>query len=94
MIKAEEQLKQHSHTLLKQVAKKFQDKNIHVRAISMRGDAREELEFKAENLKPDFVMIGSRGLGVVSRAFLGSVSEHLVHHLKCPVMVVPLPKKD
>jgi nucleotide-binding universal stress UspA family protein len=90
--KAEQSLRSHSHELLKTVAKKFQEKGIHVRAISLRGDAREELEHKINTLKPDFVMMGSRGLNMVSRVLLGSVSEHLIHHASVPVMVIPFQK--
>ncbi len=56
----------------------------------MRGDAREELVFKTDQLKPSMFVIGSRGLGAIKRAFLGSVSDYCVHHCKCPV-IVPRP---
>ena len=91
--KAEQALREKSHQLLKQVASKFQLKNVHCRAISLRGEAREELTLKIEDLKPDFCVLGTRGLNTFSRLFLGSVSEHLVHHLKVPVMVVPMEGK-
>ena len=34
------------------------------------------------------VVVGNRGLGVVGRAVLGSVSGGLVHHARCPVAIV------
>ena len=34
------------------------------------------------------VVVGSRGLGAVGRAVLGSVSSGLVHHARCPVAIV------
>lgn len=34
------------------------------------------------------VVVGSRGLGAVRRTILGSVSDYVVHHSKCPVIVV------
>ena len=76
--KAEQSLRQNSHELLKTVAKQFQSKDIHCKAISLRGEAREELTLKIEDLKPDFVVLGSRGLNTFSRLFLGSVSEVIV----------------
>lgn len=36
----------------------------------------------------ELVVIGSHGSGVVKRAFLGSVSHHVLHHAPCPVLVV------
>lgn len=35
------------------------------------------------------LVVGSRGLGGVRGAFLGSVSQHSLHHGQCPVVVVP-----
>jgi nucleotide-binding universal stress UspA family protein len=41
-----------------------------------------------EELRPGLVIVGSRGLGPVRRMFVGSVSEGVVHHARCPVLVV------
>ena len=42
----------------------------------------------AETYKPRFLVIGSHGRGVVKRAVFGSVSTGVLHHAKCPVLVV------
>jgi nucleotide-binding universal stress UspA family protein len=34
------------------------------------------------------IVIGSRGLGAVSRMLIGSVSDSIVRHAHCPVLVV------
>jgi nucleotide-binding universal stress UspA family protein len=34
------------------------------------------------------ILVGSRGLGQVKRLLMGSVSENIVHHAKCPILVV------
>jgi nucleotide-binding universal stress UspA family protein len=36
----------------------------------------------------DLVVVGHRGIGGVTRALLGSVSEHVAHHAPCSVLVV------
>ena len=42
----------------------------------------------AEELGADLIVMGSRGLGGVRRALMGSVSDSVVRHAHCPVLVV------
>ena len=42
----------------------------------------------AEELGAGLIVMGSRGLGGVRRALLGSISDSVVRHAHCPVMVV------
>jgi nucleotide-binding universal stress UspA family protein len=42
----------------------------------------------ADELEADLIVLGARGLAGV-RAFLGSVSNHVVQHARRPVLVVP-----
>jgi nucleotide-binding universal stress UspA family protein len=41
-----------------------------------------------EQIGTGLIVVGSRGLGPVKRLLVGSVSESIVHHAKCPVLVV------
>ncbi|KAI8901929.1 hypothetical protein BC833DRAFT_521689 [Globomyces pollinis-pini] len=85
----EDAAKQNSFALLKSFGKLLQDNGVHCKAISLRGSPREELELKINRSAPDMVVMGSRGLGAFSSVLLGSVSQHLVHHSKVPVLIVP-----
>ena len=42
----------------------------------------------AEELSVGLIVMGSRGLGGVRRALMGSVSDSVVRHAHCPVMIV------
>jgi nucleotide-binding universal stress UspA family protein len=40
----------------------------------------------------DVLVVGSRGGGGFARLMLGSISQKMVHHAHCPVVVVPGPR--
>ena len=48
----------------------------------------KEIVRLSEDLGVGTIVIGSRGLGAVSRALMGSVSESVIRHAHCPVFVV------
>ncbi|MCA3748079.1 MAG: universal stress protein [Rubrobacter sp.] len=47
-----------------------------------------EIVEEAEELGASLIVTGSRGLGGVRRALMGSVSDSVVRHAHCPVLVV------
>jgi nucleotide-binding universal stress UspA family protein len=51
------------------------------------GRADEEVVVLAEELDVDLIAMGGRGLGRVSRALMGSVSDSLVRNAHCPVLI-------
>ena len=52
------------------------------------GTAAREIVALAEQIGADLIVMGRRGLGGVRRALTGSVSNPVVRHARCPVMVV------
>lgn len=98
---AEEQSRLRAHALVKSYGQKLlqhfdlhsatpssNESGITVKGIVMRGDPRDELVRKSSELGASSLIMGSRGLGTFKRAFLGSVSDYVVHHSEVPVVIV------
>ena len=57
----------------------------------VKGSPKEAIVEEAEQWGADLIVMGSHGYGFWQRALLGSVSESVVHHAPCSVLVVPRP---
>ncbi|RKP19028.1 adenine nucleotide alpha hydrolases-like protein [Rozella allomycis CSF55] len=71
--------------------RRYHHDKIPVEMIVGKGDARDEIVDYVETVKVDALIVGSRGLGALKRAFLGSVGDYCVHNCHCPVIVVKHP---
>ncbi len=78
-----------AETFLKEQAEKIGSDGGKVAETHLRsGDPDKEILRAAEALGVGLIVIGSRGLGAVSRALMGSVSDSVVRHAHCPVLVI------
>lgn len=59
------------------------------RSIVESGTPGESICAIAETEEADSIVVGSRGLGLLRRTFLGSVSDYILHHVHVPVSIVP-----
>ncbi|KAG2236110.1 hypothetical protein BDF21DRAFT_462700 [Thamnidium elegans] len=59
-----------------------------IKSEILRGDPKESVTDYCRITKPKFLITGSRGLGAIKRAVMGSVSNYLAKHCPCPVLVV------
>ena len=66
----------------------FRNENVPVRTIAERGNAAHVITRIAEEENVDLIVLGSRGIGSFERILLGSVSDNVAHHAKCPVLIV------
>jgi nucleotide-binding universal stress UspA family protein len=60
-------------------------------SLVLEGDAGPALCEFAREVGASVVIVGSRGRGGLKRAFLGSVSDYVVRHAPCPVIVARHP---
>ena len=57
------------------------------------GDPAAQILQKAEELPVDLVIMGTHGKGLLAHAFLGSVAEKVLHRIRIPVFIIPIPEK-
>ncbi len=60
--------------------------DLHVEPVLVHGQPEAVLLHDSETA--DMVVVGSRGRGGIAGAVLGSVSQRVVHHAECPVVIV------
>jgi len=85
-----EAFKRDAQTVLDEQAKKVEEAGGTVAKTHLRiGERRDEaIVHVAEEIGAGLIVMGSRGLGGVRRALMGSVSDSVVRHAHCPVLIV------
>ena len=82
-------LEQEAQELLDGQVRKIEEAGGSVQeAHSRRGRADQEIIDPGEEIGAGLIVMGSRGLGGVRRALMGSVSDSVVRQAHCPVLVV------
>ena len=79
--------RQHGEDMLSAIEDSL-PKNIDVETIYAVGSPKRYLVDLAEKRGTDLIVMGSSGLGAVKGFILGSVSSHVIAHVKCPVLVI------
>jgi nucleotide-binding universal stress UspA family protein len=75
--------------LLDEQVKKVEDAGGTVARVHLRkGQPAEEIIALAEELGANLIVVGNRHRGRIRRALAGSVSDWVVRHARCPVLVV------
>ncbi|KAG7580240.1 UspA [Arabidopsis suecica] len=52
------------------------------------GDPKDVICQEVKRVRPDYLVVGSRGLGRFQKVFVGTVSAFCVKHAECPVMTI------
>jgi nucleotide-binding universal stress UspA family protein len=90
-----EAVREDAQQVLDEQVQKLEEAGASVKEAHLRiGERRDQaIVHLAEELGAGLIVMGSRGLGGVRRALMGSVSASVVHHAHCPVMIVR-PEKE
>jgi nucleotide-binding universal stress UspA family protein len=62
--------------------------NVSVELMVIQGDPAQVIIELAKTKKYDLIIMGTRGKSTFQELLLGSVSQKVLHHASCPVMVI------
>lgn len=86
-----EQLREEAGKVIEEQAKKIEQLGGKLAQKHLRISGRhraDQIVQVAEDVGAGLIVMGSRGLGGVRRALMGSVSDSVVRHAHCPVLIV------
>ena len=77
------------HRRIQEIADRLRRSGIAATALLVQGATVETIVEKASELEVDIIVIGSHGRGAMHQLLMGSVSEGVIRHSRCPILVVP-----
>lgn len=81
-----------ARTILETTGHKLKDifahKNVSIVTELLNGTPESRIVEKAEEIRADLIIVGSHGYNRWERLLLGSVSDSVIHHAPCSVLVV------
>jgi nucleotide-binding universal stress UspA family protein len=83
-----DQVRERRASIAQSLVERGREEGVPVSFLVWEGDPGDMIVSAAEAEHADMVVVGSHGRGAVGRLLLGSVSEHVVRHAPCPVLVV------
>ncbi|MCB0465745.1 MAG: universal stress protein [Aequorivita sp.] len=81
-------LKKEAEQTLDELAKMYNGHEI--LKFMPEGHPAKDIIKTAETWEADLIVMGTHGRTGLAHLFVGSVAEHVIHHSKIPVMIVPL----
>ncbi|XP_072974188.1 uncharacterized protein [Typha angustifolia] len=85
---------QNTKNVISRAMQVCQEREVTADAAVVDGDTKDAICQAVEQMQADLLVVGSRGLGKIKRALLGSVSDYVAHHARCPVLIVKPPRSD
>lgn len=84
-----EKIREHAEAITQDAIDQLNQAGISCARFLEQGDyPAEKIIHLAEDGLYDLIVMGSRGAGAFSSLVLGSVTNKVLHHVKCPVLVV------
>ena len=75
-------------TVMNEIKEEFISKGISAKVIMRKGHPGEAIVEASNSENCVLIVMGSRGNGAIKSLLIGSVSNYVIHHSKCPVLLV------
>jgi universal stress protein A len=82
-----DQIRDRRHAAAQELVTRGRPGGLNVSVLVWTGDPGQSIVSAAESEGADLIVVGTHGRGTIGRLLLGSVSEYLVRHAPCPVLV-------
>ncbi|MBP7274847.1 MAG: universal stress protein [Kiritimatiellae bacterium] len=82
------------HRQLQDIESRLRSAGVRVRALMVQGGISDKIIEEAGKLNAGWIVLGSHGHGALRHALLGSVTQAVIKHTPCPVIIVPSPKSE
>ena len=85
--------REHAEATLDDARARAETAGVRVRTRLATGDPAHEICAHARDIDARLIAVGTRGYGSVASLLLGSVSNAIIRHAACPVMVIREPER-
>ena len=92
--KAVEATRKASMNILTDGKQKAEAEGVQVETVLKEGHIVQEIIKTAKEGKFDLIVIGARGISKIRELLLGSVTDGVIHHASCPVLVIKFSPKE
>lgn len=84
----EHNLKEHGQKILEETVNKLKNEGVKANYTLLKGPPGPSIVETSKNSSTNLIIMSNRGLGNVKSALLNSVSNYVLHHASCPVLIV------
>jgi nucleotide-binding universal stress UspA family protein len=81
------------HRQVQAIAGRLREAGEQATALLLEGQTADTILREAARLDADMIIVGSHGHGAMYQLLMGSVSEEILRHAECPVLIVPTHKR-
>ena len=80
------------NTILDEIEERAEDMGIEMEKSIVEGHPAKVIIDESE--KQDIIVMGTHGRSRITKLLMGSTAEKVIHHSKCPVMVIKIEKEE